>query len=765
MRVTKINGLHVLIAGLVLLPSMSGLRAQVLDPTKPPGANFNLTNYYLGLPVDSSGWTNGLSASVPAAQLITGYSNAWYFYTGPDGAMTFWAFVLGATTSGSSYPRSELREQLSPPSNTSNWLAYGTHTLDAQCKVTQVPSSGKVIIGQIHGYTGAALPLVKLQYNNGTIEALIKTNANDTLTDKKYIYSYVGLSNTMTYQIKAVDGLISVTVNGTTQSLNVFQTDPDWATNTLYFKAGSYCQDNVGTTNEGSRVAFYSLARSHAPSIANQPANCAAVVGGDPTFSVGATGNGRLFYQWRFNETNNLANATNAFLTLTNVQTTNAGDYSVTVTDSLGSVTSAVAMVTVNVNAGPSITTPPANQAVVAGQNATFNVIASGTEPLSYQWWFNATNNLIWATNASLTITNAQRTNAGSYAVVVTNSYGSVTSAAATLTVNAGSSSMLARARYQGVITNQSPMYYNSLDNSLAPAIGTGIFNASSLGTAFANDYFGNAYGAASFSDSTAQLSCLNGGNIVNGVGAANSIGSLCLLFRTPNTTLSGTQYIFSNGDVQTSGTGYQLALSLGSGVLQLKAGNRTLALPTLTNGVWYYFATTWDFSGANSPAYGIHYYLGVAGEPSEALWSGFTQRGGTGNISSTAILGTNGAFVVSGKQPPANSGSGFQISGIPGSVDELATWNSQLSASQIADQFSALAPFSGPPPALGISAFGSNVIVSWAASADPGFVLESTINLASPGWASAGTAVVIGDQNVVTNALLPGAQFYRLKK
>jgi len=150
-------------------------------------------------------------------------------------------------------------------------------------------------------------------------------------------------------------------------------------------------------------------------------------------------------------------------------------------------------------------------------------------------------------------------------------------------------------------------MYYNSLDNSLAPSIGTGTFVASPTGTGFGNDCFGNANGAALFSDNLAQLSVVNGGNIVNGVGAANSIGSLSLLFYTPDTTLSGTQYIFSNGDVQTSGTGYQFALSLGSGVLQLKAGNRTLALPTLTNGVWYYFATTWDFSGANSPAYGIH--------------------------------------------------------------------------------------------------------------------------------------------------------------
>ena len=284
--------------------------------------------------------------------------------------------------------------------------------------------------------------------------------------------------------------------------------DPDWATNGLYFKAGCYCQDNVGTTNEGSRVAFYALTRSHAPSITNQPTGRSVVAGSNTTFSVSAAGNGSLRYQWRFNDTNSLAGATNSSLTLTNVQTTNAGGYSVAVIDSLGSITSDAAMLTLDVNVGASITTPPTNQTVGAGQSAAFTVAAAGTAPLSYQWRFNATNNLDWATNAFLIITNAESTHAGSYSVVVMNPYGpAVTSAVAILTVNAASSNMLARAGYQGVITGQSPMYYNSLDNSLAPSVGTGTFTASSTGTGFGKDYFGNANGAASFSDSTAQLS------------------------------------------------------------------------------------------------------------------------------------------------------------------------------------------------------------------------------------------------------------------
>ena len=87
------------------------------------------------------------------------------------------------------------------------------------------------------------------------------------------------------------------------------------------------------------------------------------------------------------------------------------------------------------------------------------------------------------------------------------------------------------------------------------------------------------------------------------------------------------------------------------------------------------------------------------------------------------------------------------------------------MSAGQIADQFGALVLFTGPPPRLDMSVSGSNVTVSWPASTDPGFVLESATNLISPTWVSAGTPVVVGDQNVVTNALLPNPQFYRLRK
>jgi hypothetical protein len=170
------------------------------------------------------------------------------------------------------------------------------------------------------------------------------------------------------------------------------------------------------------------------PGIATQPSNLVVTVGNTATFTVGATGT-PLAYRWWFNATNDLL-ATNSTLVITNVQMSQAGDYTVVVTNTFGTVTSEVAVLTVNAQVPPSITNQPASQLVAVGHAATFIVGAAGSDPLAYRWWFNATNDLL-ATNSTLVVTNVQFSHAGNYTVLVTNRFGSVTSAVAVLTVDA----------------------------------------------------------------------------------------------------------------------------------------------------------------------------------------------------------------------------------------------------------------------------------------------------------------------------------------
>jgi hypothetical protein len=171
------------------------------------------------------------------------------------------------------------------------------------------------------------------------------------------------------------------------------------------------------------------------PAITSQPTSQSVLVGQTASFSVTATGDGTLTYQWKKNGTN-ISGATSAsYTTPATVSADNGAQFTVVVSNSAGSATSSAA--TLTVSAPPSITSQPANRTVVAGQTASFSVTATGTGPLSYQWRKNGTD-IGGATGASYTTPATTAADNGAlFAVAVTNSVGSVTSSSATLTVSA----------------------------------------------------------------------------------------------------------------------------------------------------------------------------------------------------------------------------------------------------------------------------------------------------------------------------------------
>jgi hypothetical protein len=172
-----------------------------------------------------------------------------------------------------------------------------------------------------------------------------------------------------------------------------------------------------------------------APSITTQPASKTVTVGQTATFTVTATGTATLTYQWQKDGTA-ISGATSASYTTSATTTSdNGAQFTVTVTNSLGNVTSNAA--TLTVNAPPAITTQPTGQTVTVGQSATFTVTATGTATLTYQWKKNGSA-ISGATSASYTTPATTNSDSGAqFTVTVTNSVGNVTSNAATLTVNA----------------------------------------------------------------------------------------------------------------------------------------------------------------------------------------------------------------------------------------------------------------------------------------------------------------------------------------
>jgi hypothetical protein len=163
------------------------------------------------------------------------------------------------------------------------------------------------------------------------------------------------------------------------------------------------------------------------PSITNQPASVTVSLNDSFVVQVAATGTGPFSYQW-YKDFSPLLDATNSGLALGAAQYADAGSYTVTVSNLAGSVDSTPA--DVSVVGTPKIIQDPLPVTANQGANVTLAVDVRGEAPFQYQW-FKDSASLPDQTNSTLTLPSAQPSDAGVYFVVVTNSFGSVTSATA----------------------------------------------------------------------------------------------------------------------------------------------------------------------------------------------------------------------------------------------------------------------------------------------------------------------------------------------
>jgi arylsulfatase A-like enzyme len=169
-----------------------------------------------------------------------------------------------------------------------------------------------------------------------------------------------------------------------------------------------------------------------APLITTNPASQAVNAGSAVTFSVVTIGTDPRTYQWRRGLAN-ISGATNSSYTRLNVQRADGGNYSVVVSNSLGSVGSRAATLSVT-DIAPEILLSPRDQSVLQGTQATFSVAVRGTTPFTYQWRFNGTN-ILGATGSNYARANIQRGSVGRYSVVISNKVGVTVSEEAVLTM------------------------------------------------------------------------------------------------------------------------------------------------------------------------------------------------------------------------------------------------------------------------------------------------------------------------------------------
>jgi hypothetical protein len=360
------------------------------------------------------------------------------------------------------------------------------------------------------------------------------------------------------------------------------------------------------------------------------------------------------------------------------------------------------------------IVNQPLNQTVVAGQNASFSVIAWGTQPISYQWWYDSTNPIAGATNATFALNNVQSTNAGTYSVAVSNAGGGMVSSNATLTV------------YSPVITPSGLVSWWRGEANTLDSVG------SNPGTLTGNATYAPGEVGQGFSFSAPGDYVL----ITNSLSLQVQDLTIEAWIKRSSTTVIGN----GNGNILAYGPGgYAFWMNGGKQpILSIGAqadAESTGAMITDTN--FHHVAVTKSGSTV------IFYVDGVASAPG-TLTGSFT-------FTTPLCIGANGSFQDT----------------FLGTIDEVSLYNRALSPSEIQSIYAAGSAgkfYPVAPPILTITLGNTNVTLTWPTTAG-NFTLQTVGGNLPPasGWSNAPAGATNGANIQVT--LTPGSQsqFFRL--
>ena len=314
--------------------------------------------------------------------------------------------------------------------------------------------------------------------------------------------------------------------------------------------------NSAGTVT--STAAVLTVNPAVAPKVTTQPSSLTVALPASATFTLVASGSPSPTYQWYRNSAA-ISGATSASYTLPSTSTADSGaSFTCVATNIAGSVTSAAAILTVA--SSPSIATQPFSQSVTAGSSATFSVTVASTTSVTYQWLRNSVA-ISGATSASFSIVATAMGDSGSsFTCSVTNSAGSVTSAAATLTVTAGTSA---------------PAIFMQPGSQAVSAGATVVFSVVASGSApLSYQWYRNTVaipGATAASYTTATISSVDSGSVftctvTNSAGSATTAAAVLTVAAGPTITVqpasqtvtAGTSVTFTVAATSTSPISYQ---------------------------------------------------------------------------------------------------------------------------------------------------------------------------------------------------------------
>lgn len=286
-------------------------------------------------------------------------------------------------------------------------------------------AAGTAVTGAFHAVSGATgLTITGSSGSIPSTSAIPATNGASFTVRFQINSSQYGIPKTYTY-VDLPPGITRVsakpdTLQGKpTRSGDYFVTVRGWE------KANA----------SGFTAEFSVLISVHgiAPVITQQPTNQTANVGDTVTFKVAATGEAPLSYQWLYEDLE--INATEPTLTLANITTDLAGRYRVRVDSPAGPTFSEFATLTVVAPPPAQITQEPVDAVAFEGGPASFEVVATGAEPLTYAWLKDGFELGGDAIGARLQLGPIAANDAGEYQVRITNPGGDVFSRKVQLTV------------------------------------------------------------------------------------------------------------------------------------------------------------------------------------------------------------------------------------------------------------------------------------------------------------------------------------------
>ena len=374
----------------------------------------------------------------------------------------------------------------------------------------------------------------------------------------------------------------------------------------------------------------------------------------------------------------------------------------------------------------PVITVQPAGGTYFVGDPITLAVGVQGVD-LSYQWLKNGTA-IVGETNASLTLSALTSADTATYRVKVTNPDGTIESADASVTAAVPN-----LAKYQAAVRAEGGLVsYYTFDNGDAKDS-----KSSHHGAAVDTIAFGTGVGGGT--DQTLLLSGIGHVELgqVDAFDFSSGKGTVEAWVRADWT--SGPGYnpaLFSDRD----GTPVNWSIHMNSGKEAggLWNGSSYTALPLARTGVaWHHVAAVFDRTDGGASSFRLYW---------DGALAGATQQGLGNAPESPTELGSSYSL-----------GAEYWIGGL----DEVAFYNTALTASDVQRHFQALlASVVSQAPSLATSRAGNQLTLSWPADAT-GFVLEFSAQLGSGTWTPVSN--VIGNSASVNVAT--GYGFYRLRK